>query len=546
MLDFDITYPGVPNGSIRSASYVRGHGIAPGQGSFVVTPNTSVAESIGDVEFRFGTLKLKLPGCRIGNGTASGGTSSPFLWRIAFQDRRWAWQFSKIRGKYNQRDTNGKVDTSVFAEKTPQQLAKLCLDAMGEKGYDVSKLPDTTRPAVDWDSERADVALETLCTSLGCRVVLKLDNKVYLLPQGEGKQLPRDGIAMNYSLGHSRDSAPGKLEIEFGPNLNEAKWELEAVGEDTDGTIKLLDALSYKPTDGWGHAEDVDPDTTYTDDGETKNVIDLARRTVYRYWRIKKLVGSAAAPDRGIERFLLNDFRALKDADGRPQKAVVEGRFTDYFIDPTTTTAGTAWPGSFTIDRERRLVILDGDDRDFGAWKESDGEITAGEMYLRTSYNLINKDDGALERHYETKKLSDSPGTKTIRAHYLSRTRRQVYTSATTPGAIVDNLEDLKAEAKRLFDLEVKRLAPQTADDLQYAGMRRDIDLDGAISQVQVEMDISSGCTMRWGRNNEPSIIQEPYEERRRKEREKDAEERETAPVVPTTPGILVSRLVLP
>ncbi len=147
-------------------------------------------------------------------------------------------------------------------ERTPQELAELYLNAMGEVDYDISELPDDTRPPVDHDYDNPAEALAALCESLGCRIVLQLDNTVKLVRSGAGAGLPAEFL-LEDSLTIDLPEKPDKIAVVCGPSLYQVDFPLEAVGLDRDttsggdptDTIKPIDELSYKPSGGWGQID---------------------------------------------------------------------------------------------------------------------------------------------------------------------------------------------------------------------------------------------------------------------------------------------------
>ena len=70
------------------------------------------------------------------------------VWQVSLLDRRWKWAFGQVWGEFNIRD-DGELLVSAF-ERTPQELAEYLLIAAGESLYDVSQLPNDTRPHVEW------------------------------------------------------------------------------------------------------------------------------------------------------------------------------------------------------------------------------------------------------------------------------------------------------------------------------------------------------------------------------------------------------------
>lgn len=548
-----IRYPGIPDEFIVGGSYTCAHGISPGIITLVIAPNTSVGAKVGEITIRFGKVRINLPGCAIDTGSLRGGSGSARTWSVRLLDRRWKWKYTEpVNGRYNVRDAAKNIDTKVFKERTPQQLAEICLKAMGETGFDVSKLPNDSRPEITWTDENAAEMLDELVNSLGCRVVYDfLDDKVRIFPEGKGKELPRDELATNLSIGHSRETTPSSLLASFAPTVYQAKWELEPLGEETDGRYLPIDELSYRPAGGWGDPGDLDdPEKTYKRDGVEHYVSELAEKTVYRIWRIKSLAGyvpgiigfggGGAGADvltaGKIDQVLLNDHLIETTVDekgiSKPRPAVVEGEFFSLESDADygKTAPGTPWPHGFSIDHEKRVVILSGGG-DFGAHRlseDGDEKPIPATLYLHTSYTIIDTDLGNVHHTIRRDISKTGTGPKIIKVPYIGRTVKQVYKEADNPGKVSTNDADLKKEADKLFAAEQEKFKPHRVDDLEYAGVRDDIHLDGAIQQISIRVGGGQPATTRAGRNNEPDSSMPSYEERRRRERAAAAEARES------------------
>lgn len=113
------------------------------------------------------------------------------------------------------------------------------------------------------------------------------------------------------------------------------KLNLEAVGLDTDGQIKLIDELSYKPAAGWGqewHA--VFPSITNPAHRE------LAVRSVFRWYRI---VGEPGG-----------QLDALSE-----HNSYVVGKFWKRGDSAENSAAGDSYPGRFRLIADERVVAFD-------------------------------------------------------------------------------------------------------------------------------------------------------------------------------------------
>lgn len=214
------------------------------------------------------------------------------LVKITLLDRRWRWQFGSIDGDYNLVDEDG----SLKREKTPRQLAQLLSGAMGEALMDVSNLPNAGRPRKAWRSANPADELNQLCADYGCVVVFNgHKDKASIHRVGVGAPIQQQAV-VSESRGLSIPPWPSRITIDTAAVLFQTKLLFfEAVGMDSDGKVKPIDQLSYKPALGWTKtdpAEFIDIDTVYTSEGETVYARDLAIATVYRWYR---LTGVSAA-----------------------------------------------------------------------------------------------------------------------------------------------------------------------------------------------------------------------------------------------------------
>ena len=252
-----------------------------------VAPQWTPYTDGGTLAIAFDRVRLEFPDCRLADAylrRSQGG----YVIGLSIVDRRWKWAFGAISGRYNLRCADESIDPENRARR-PQELARLLLDGMGETGYDVSLLPNDARPLIEWISAVPAQALADLCDGLGCRVVLGIDNRVRIVRAGLGAFLPEGG-RVTEGIGIDPPERPDALAVVCGPTRYQAKWELEAVGLDTDGAIKPIDELSYKPSAGW---ENEYPGLFSGVEGTRSR----RRRveSVYRWYRIKKEAGGAAA-----------------------------------------------------------------------------------------------------------------------------------------------------------------------------------------------------------------------------------------------------------
>lgn len=307
----------------------------------------------------------------------------PFLtadrkWELTILDRRWKWAFGEIRGSYNIR----RPDKSYIREKTPQQLAEILLLAMGERkgNWDISRLPNFSRPLADWNLKNPMQMFDDLVQSLGCEWTLDyFKDQVVVWPMGDGIDLP-EGPTETRSLGYSASIKPDSIAVYGAPVLFQARFVCEAVAKDTDLKIKPLDQLTgYDPNDCDDPEEFKDIEGTYNDHGEEKDIADLAHSTVYRWYRITGLANGGWSPEElkgtafqpaSFWDLEFIDTRAEQEVDenevgndGQPtsrkvnKPAQVVARWYDSENDETPAEGDLkTYPGHFTVEPKLGLV----------------------------------------------------------------------------------------------------------------------------------------------------------------------------------------------
>ncbi len=270
------SWPGVI--SVVSCSYTTSHGISPGSATLTILPQDNFPDETGTLVIGDGEGKIVLPDCKIDGLSVQMGDGG-FVWCLRIVDRRWKWTgLGQVSGNYNMLDPHAKL--RPWSIQSPTELAKLCLDAMGETGYtidlppgltsDIGKdfgrrnppwigvIPVTgTNPPVVWTQDPPAQALQNLVEQFGRHVIYQWrTNSILIAIPGQssggagvtssGGPLP-DGSIARESPSISAPETPSGVAVAGAPTRYQGRFRLEAVGEDWDGSYRAINQLSYAP-----------------------------------------------------------------------------------------------------------------------------------------------------------------------------------------------------------------------------------------------------------------------------------------------------------
>lgn len=526
------SFPGV--NSVISASYTLSHGITPGVCTLECAPQANTIGAGGTMLWTYGAVSFAFTGCKVDQGSLRVNTSGQVV-SLAIFDRRWKWAFGSLSGTYNQREADGTINAD--REKTPQQLASLALNAMGEVGYDVSQMPNDQRPVVAWDRDNPAQSLADLAEGLGCRVVLTIGGTVLIARTGVGATLSTSLPMTEAGVTINPPERPDSLLVVCAPTRIQYDFPIFPVGRDIDGGIRSIFSLSYKPAAGWGGESFYFANVE--EDGR-----ELAKKTVWRWYQIAlaatdwtthfadpyALTGGSYPPlelpgfgrvskIRQIE--LLNEqVDEFTDEEGniKPLPAAVYGEFWNDIIPIGNTTRQNGddpqvyYQKPFRIDASNQMVIFD--EQVYGFSPDFENQLPI--LFLRTSCYVRDRYTFTLSR-YERGLVypggSWGTGPRVLRhdeIEYKVRTNYQDdgrVTGVTTNEAQVISEADYALAAT---DLEYQTTSPV---EVEYAGLVP-ISPDGAIQQVTWSVGLG-GAKTRAGRNNEFNPAVPPYRERR-------------------------------
>ncbi len=277
-----ISYPGVI--AYKELQYTQTLGVDPDAISLTVVPQAASIATNGTVTITYtGQPSTSLPDCSIDSARTT-YNSEGFVTSVILLDRRELWKtVEPINGRYNIiRNDERDEDT----EKTLRQLVEFLLQACGEASPDVSRVDNNIYPEVNWFCTEPRLALSALMREWGYDVALGYDTEDVVVHEiGVGNTLPTDAVMM-VSSGVDAKLQPETIRVCFGPDVLQARLELEAVALDTDSVYRLFDDVSYKPENGW---EKVDP-SGLTELKATKDNEEfvLAMQSMYRVYRVKQ------------------------------------------------------------------------------------------------------------------------------------------------------------------------------------------------------------------------------------------------------------------
>lgn len=511
--------------SLLSASYTLTHGITPGVCTLYVPPQPGMIFRSSPLVFTYGPTTITFLDCILDRIAAEHGNDGKTIWALHIFDRRWKWKFAgRISGYYNVRRGGEKIVDGT--EATPQQLARLCLEAMGETRFDVSRIPDKARPEIDWDYTLPADALARLCDTLGCRVVLRLNGSVSIELAGVGNALPVGGDVLAESMEADPSEWPDSLVFTAGRTRYQHNFRLEAVGRDKDNVIKPIDDLSYIPTKANGlHSWEVGDVEDFNSVSDVK-FREFAKESVFRWYRIKTPIKTSTGENNleDLDRILpIEDVQVETwkvDEREEPRPAWVYGKYNSKMeggrpFDPNVEDDLANFPRSlytrgFTVETATGVVKFSEP-----VYLVEDGIVLPADLRLRTACGIREKETRGWIRHEVQRRM---PGVRTgSKPRYLIHddVALQYYYNYVQPGeGIVDNKADVEKQAEYYLDAAQRAYQWTSPASVSYAGLKA-INPDGAIQQITWTIDRKGYATTRASRNREELMVVPSYKERR-------------------------------
>lgn len=520
------TYPGITD--YESVSYTLSHGTVPGKIQVRCVAGTANPAAKGTARFTDPTTgaTVLLPDCHIDSAHIELSPRGDKIIRFDIFDQRWRWRFGRISGQYNRRNEDGS-QIIPGTEKTPRELAKLCFDAMGVVRGDVSKMPNKPRPFIDWDVRNPASALASLADTVGCAVVLKTNGRVSIEPVGLGKDLPLNVYSLSGDTGFDPPELPQGIEFVAGATKYQVDFDLEAVGEDVDGSIKPIDDLSYKPKGGWAF------DTDWLDNTPPQ-FQELAQQSIFKMYRIKIpkfLPGVEKKRENKLDSIddvlplldVQNDFDVMPDGVKKRRKPWVYGLFAQGQTTLDQRRGKTPEPDlinnpdqhykrSFEVDAERGVVIFSEQVYEFVDNGTKELKRPA-DIRLRVSVNWRRPGTRALEHWTQLRGRASARENPIVIHRSDIALERKLDVISFRP---TDNEDQVKEQAKFYLDQAVAELQPRPIGSAQYVGIQP-IEPDGAIRQVSWSIMSEGSIASKTvaSLNTEQLVLDASYEEKR-------------------------------
>lgn len=487
-----ISYPSIlyPKGCVYSQSL----GVHPDRISIRCIPQATAIASSGTVTMSYGGTSLTLPNCVFDSARISADVADGFLLSVVLFDRREYWRLAApISGAYN--IYRGGVQVAS-KKKSLRELVQLLLVHLGEASPVVSVLSNSIYPEVRWECESPVKALDQLLTEWGFSLSLGFDSEnVTIVQLGTGATL---GVTNAMMISSTIDPTirPHWVRVCFGPSIMQARFEVEAVALETDGSWVPINSASYTPAAGWENEEPHRlPNVQFA---ETPEVYNLAITTVFKAYRIKNFSsGTLAIPDgsgtlTSIEQCLPLMNRLLDDEAIRSDGNYIPYRIYGKRFVPANSNGQPAKDITTTIDDEivGETVHFDGengiiifDKPQF--WVDS-SDYKPAELYLESSFGIIDLTYNT-PYHYEKDTVLDAAGFGYRGVPYPELEGRAVvaYGASQTASGTTTNQAALDAIAAIITVSVASQYSTIGSQVVVYNIPVFSLRCDGAIHQIQ-------------------------------------------------------------
>lgn len=475
-----VTFTGITG--IRAARLTFSRGISPSAFCLWVVPQDGIDVASGTLTISQDSGVVQLLDCAVTScfmtkrRDVQYGPPVMTVWGL---DRRWKWQFGSISGTYNTR-----IPPTLTANgKNVQQLMTLCLQAMGESGFDVSQAPQDLFPEVRWNGIAPALALADLCDRTACEVVLNwATNRVEIWQLGTGSTVTETSSVMPRFRFVPRTNVPSQVEVQGGESLYQHRLKLRAIGRQGSLQEKLLNDVDWKPTNGFANEHFNFPNVSSSPTGSAAVNQSLALATA---WRQYKVVGQEGGDLKvpncpvivgSVSQYALKDYILFNSLDTSNNYQLlphyVEGDYWQY-ADLPTNASNQVFVGPSTLYADRQIVEFPYPVVKLG----SSGGIEEPTLYLQVAY-AVKDTVGNPHRITKSLNLGGSGGKLILRRPEIFA----AYTSSSNTEA------QAYSECDKYLALFQRKFANPLAVEATFPGIR-DYTLDGNIAQVTWSYD---------------------------------------------------------
>lgn len=482
-----ITYPGIPNPKELIAT--RCTGTSPSTAILYAVPESSSPDTSGNatLSFGFNGVTINWTGCLLDIGTLQ-VTAAGQQQIFKIYDRRWRWSKAWIVGAYNLILPDGTVDADT-QQTIPQLVSKLFTQIGGET-VDTSLITSTEYPTVIWDHANCADELDDLLTSRGYVICLQADNTVKIYPRDTGATLPANGDVVNVSVSINPPEVPLYLTAVGARTLVQSKLMCEAVGEDKDGTIKLVKDLTYNPggvsnATGWDNV-DMTTFACITD----VDARERALKTVGKWFQATfQGDGSQHITDGGANNYVPGEITVddakqlyplnnhlLSSHDNQFGKKQYDEAYVEIVAYDTWGTPPKAenTPAFTRIDQRDWKLIPEWGIVVFNEplLKKDSGNMVFGDCYLTCSYSIDSTATGRIKDRYIRQKTLGGTGEDVERVEQLQRTIKVAYTPGTaTVASITDNKTTVDTAADLFLNAAALKYSANVGTLALYRGI---------------------------------------------------------------------------
>lgn len=451
----------------------------------ISTPAQSVSQSaIGPLTLSYGPTSLTFPNCAVLRGSQYYLDHGARMMRHRVVDSRWRWTKRSIGGKYNTRRADNQINSAD--RKTLGELFQILMDAAGET-YTIGSLP-ASYYSVDWSAGTTlSNAVDELCYRSGCSVAPNGQGGYAIYGPGQGPQLPGGGATSNASSNLGYSAKPDKVQVQMADTIYQSNLRLRAVGVETDGSLRRLIDLSYRPFLGWGS---IHPETFA---GLTGSAYYLARGSVYRFYQIEsQSYGGLQPPNyqgtvNSVAQYTLQD-ELITSADdwatdfpiaNRP--SIVGAYLTENLVRENTSIS-TPYQGGFVIHKDRLLVEFERP-----VYKSTAGQPDEADLFLKIAYRVRKDSTWEHDAHIYEQQLSGGDQVEVVRRPDLQRWVVQSYSTSDprVPASVTDNQGSVDSEAAQQIQ-QIANQVSQDGNDIVYDGIVNALP-SGVIAQVRFD-----------------------------------------------------------